>query len=844
MSSQHCRRNESFHSVSAAARPSKRLTKVWSHVHSGPPSSQHEGVEGKACVPVRLTNSVRRKKLAIKSVLAALIPLMFLGNLLQADEPEPVDFERHVAPLLGRLGCNSAACHGAFGGKGDLQLSLFGYSAEMDFDALLSKSDSDHPDESLLLRKPSGDAKHEGGIKFSKDSEEYRVLRQWIVEDNPWKEGSGIVERLIATPSILTFNNFSSEVTSEPFPLKVTAHFADGTSEDVTHLSQFSSRDEGLVKVTAEGNVIPHRQGSASLIVSYSNQYTSVNTIIPFAPAAKPSLYESYNQVDEFINLSLQRLNMPASEISQDEEFLRRLTLDTIGRIPTPDEITRFCSDSDPAKREKKIDALLSDPMHAALWANRMCEITKSKVTDVSEDRLLETKRAQWWHAWFRKRFQDNTPYDQIARDIITATSRGETETKRWLKQEAELVREPLNSWKTKYTDRQGLDLYWQRTGPNGAGFPVEDMAELTASAFTGVRINCARCHKHPFDRWSQDDYASFANIFSEVVYGSSPELNTAIFDELDQRRDAKKRGETPDTLPQIQEVYNSREWGKRVIGSSADVDVSPKPLGGDRLVESSNYRVQFARWLTEKDNPFFAKNFANRVWSVYFGIGIVNPVDDFSIGNPASHPELLDMLADQFKDSDFDVRNLEKSILMSAAYQRSSTPVKLNERDTRNFARQYVRPLLSEMILDSLNVALGCDEQFPGLPTGTLAIELGGDQVGGPADSILKTFGKGERESVCDCDRQIEPDLNQSIFLMVDDFILKKIKHGNIQQLLEQENKPLLNQLYLRLLGRSPNQTEVDIGLDHFETHGNREQAFNDLVWALVNTREFITNH
>lgn len=769
--------------------------------------------------------------------------LLLLGSLLHADEPDAVDFERHVAPLLGRLGCNAAACHGAFGGKGGLQLSLFGYSAEMDYDALLESSDSDHPDESLFLRKPSGSIEHEGGIKFSKDSEEYRVIRQWIINEMPWDEGSGAVKKLSIEPSILTFDQFSTSRENPSIPLKVTAHFVDGSSEDVTHLSRFSSRDEGLVTVDPEGQVSPVRQGSTSLVVSYSNAYTSVETIIPFTTNVALDSFDSFNQVDQFVNLKLQRLNMPASEIAGDEEFLRRLTLDTIGRIPLPEEITQFLSDTDPSKRERKIDELLNHPMHAALWANRMCEITKARVNDVSED-ATDTKRAHWWHAWFRKRFLENEPYDQMARDIITATSRGNSETRQWLNDEAKLIRAPLKTWKSEYADRPGLDLFWKRTGPNGTGFPVEDMAELTASAFAGVRMNCARCHKHPFDRWSQDDYASFANIFSEVVYGSSSELNTEIFEELDRRRDAKKRGESIETLPKVKEVYNSQEWGRHVDGSTPESDVRPRPLGGEAFESNSNYRIQFANWLTQKDNPYFAKNFANRVWAVYFGVGIVNPVDDFSIGNPPSHPELLGMLTQQFKNSDFDIRELEKLILMSAAYQRTSTPTQWNEFDTRNFARQYVRPLLSEVILDSLNVALGSEESFPGLPEGSLAIELGGDQIGADANMILKTFGKGERESVCDCDRQVEPDLNQSMFLMIDEFVLKKIVQGKIQELVKEEDEILLKKLYLRLLGRIPNQDELNIGIEHLKEHENREQAFDDLVWALINTREFITNH
>lgn len=776
-----------------------------------------------------------------KSIVGLFSALTLLSVSCHAQDKSDVDFERHVAPLLGRLGCNAAACHGAFGGKGGLQLSLFGYSAEMDFDALIERSDSDHPDESLFLRKPSG-MPHQGGEKFSTESEIYDTIRQWIAAETPWNPGSGSVRKLVVTPNQLTFNQVSG-VPGEPQPLKVVAEFMDGTKEDVTHLSQFSSRDEGLVTVNDEGQVTAIRPGSTSIIVSYSNQYAAIESTTPFARTREFRSPENYNEIDHFINEKLARLHLPASAISSDEEFLRRLTLDVIGRIPTPQEVESFCDDKASNKREKKIDELLEHPMHAALWANRMCEITKARVDDEAGQGSREIRQAQWWHAWFRKRFADNTPYHQIVYDIITATSRNGVDTQKWLEDEARLIQSPLKNWETPYADRQKLDLYWRRTSADGSGYPTEDMAELTAAAFLGIRINCARCHKHPFDRWSQDDYASFANIFSEVTFGSSTELNTTIFAELDKRREAKKRGEDLGGLPQVREVYNSKDWGKRVSGSSGEADVSPKPLGADRLTTEVDYRDQFADWLTQKENPYFARNFANRVWACYFGTGIVEPVDDFSISNPASHPKLLEMLAKEFADSNFDVRRLEKKILMSAAYQRSSTPLAQNESDKNNFARQYVRPLMAEVILDSLNLALGTEEQFPDLPENTRAIEVGGDRVGSSIDAMLTTFGKGPRESVCECDRQVESDLNQSIFLMIDNLVLEKIKEGEIRSLLKLEDEPLVKRLYLRLLGRLPEQEELAIGIDHLNST-ERETAFDDLVWALLNTREFITNH
>ncbi len=794
-----------------------------------------------------LANPGRLAVLAL--VLAISVPFGLRADETPAmpSRPAAVDFERHVAPLFGRLGCNAAACHGAFDGKGGLQLSLFGYSSKMDFQNLWDRIDREDPADSLVLRKPTGQYDHEGGVRFEVDSEPYQTICRWIEEGADWREGSGKVQQLIVEPPQLVFDGSSSADKRESKSLTVTAQFVDGSREDVTELCQFTSRDEGIATVAPTGCVTPERVGDTSIIVSYSNAFAVTIILIPYpeSPCRIASNGEaSFDPIDARIEEKLNKLNISPSPISGDEEFLRRITIDTIGTVPSPQEVLHFCHSDDPRKRERKIDELLAHSMHAALWATRMCDITKCDVGSMGEDPKLGRRRAQMWHDWFRKRFVSNTSYAEIVRGVITATSREGLDVIDWMKREEALIQRSRDSFMNDYADRESLDLYWRRVSPDGR-FPLKETAELTAVAFTGVRLSCAQCHKHPFDRWTQNDYAAFANVFSRVVFGSSTEVNVAILAELDRRREAKKEGGTVAPLPRLREVFVSEELGRGIAGSEKGMKVLARAFESEEFDSSGDLRQQFFDWLVEPDNPYFARSFVNRVWAVYFGIGIVDPVDDFSVANPPSHPQLLEELARFFRDSHFNIRELEKQVLMSVVYQRSSTPNTSNRYDRRNFARQYVRPLMAEVALDVINKALGTSEDFADdAPRGALAIEVGTNQLSGNAGRILRVLGRGERESICDCDRRNESDLRQFIFTINDESISEKISDGSIREFLELENEPLLKQLYLRILGRHPDHSEIKIGLQHFAESKHRETAFDDLVWGLINTREFITNH
>ena len=433
-----------------------------------------------------------------------------------------VDFERHVAPLFGRLGCNSAACHGAFGGgRGGLQLSLFGFSAKRDYLSLDGRIDKSNVEASLLLRKPSGQEQHEGGLRFAPNSNEYETIQRWINQGAKWQESSGKVTALTVEPPQIVFERSflaSNSATSAELEdnkavtttasIAVTAEFADGTREIVTHLCQFSSRDDGIVVVELSGRIVPTGHGDTSVIVSYGNAFATAPVLVPFSHVETSDrtlvTYEP-NSIDAHIHEKLAKLNLAPSSRSADEEFLRRVMIDTIGAIPTAADVKEFCDDRDPDKREKKIDSLLAHPMHAALWANRMCDVTKCDVGSMGEDQVAAAHRAQMWHDWFRRRFENNASYADIVHGVMTATSREGLDVADWIKQERQLILRCRESFDSDYANRKTLDLYWRRAGADREA-ALKSIAELTAVAFTGVRLNCIQCHKHIHFRslWSR----------------------------------------------------------------------------------------------------------------------------------------------------------------------------------------------------------------------------------------------------------------------------------------------------------------------------------------------------
>jgi hypothetical protein len=755
--------------------------------------------------------------------------------------PATVDFERHVAGLLSRLGCNSAACHGSFQGKGGFRLSLFGQSPELDYKALQGgRIDTDSPDQSLLLLKPSGREKHGGGIRMGEDSWEYELVRRWIAGGAKRTVGRGTVERLEIEPS-----DAPPLAVGQSVAVRVRAHFADGDEEDVTRLAEFRSRDESVALIDASGQAIARGAGQATIVVAYRGAFASTSLVVPYAAGPLPEPQQrGGNWIDEELDANLTLLGLTKSPPAADEEFLRRATLDVLGILPAPEEVRRFVADVDPHKRTKAIDALLAHPRRDALWATKMCDITACNVAAMESPEEARPKRAKMWHDWFRRRFADNRPYDEIVRGVLLATSRDDQPIETWIDQEVALQQAAVQGFESNYAERPTLDLFWRRTGEGGQA-AVEDMAELTAAAFLGLRLHCARCHQHPYDRWSQADFAGYANVFARIEFGSSTDLRTAMNQRLESRRLARQQGQTPPELPRVQEVFVGQRMRPLTDAAAAAL---PKAPGGPVLPDDEDPRHALFGWMRKPDNPYFARCFVNRVWAKYFGAGLVEPVDDFSPANPPRHPRLLDRLVEEFVTSGYDIAHLERLILSSQAYQRSAAPTGNNAADQHRLARAPVRPLLAETLVDSLNAALEATDDFGAdVPAGSQAIELAPNRFADPqVNELFRVLGRGDRKSLCDCDRLTGPTLRQPLLLMSDPRVLAKIRGGRLARLLR-EQKPdeqIVEEFYLATLSRWPEADEREFMLDHVAASEDRAEGLFDIVWALVNSREFLTNH
>jgi hypothetical protein len=758
---------------------------------------------------------------------------------------DQVDFERHVTGLLGRSGCSAGACHGSFQGKGGLYLSLFGYSPEKDHLAFTREGmgrriNPVDPDQSLLLLKATGQVPHGGGKRFDKGSWQYNVFREWIAQGAKRTPGSGNVAKTEVTPRDHLFSR-----ADEKHQLKVLVQFTDGTKADMTPFCDFRVNDDYVAEVTPEGVVKGLRPGHTAVVVSYRGNVLAAQALVP-ADNGKgfkyPRLPEA-NYIDREVFAKLKKLNIVPSDRSSDAEFLRRVYIDAIGSLPTPEEARAFIKDKDPNKRERKIDELLEHPLHAALWATKFSDITGNNVDTMEQPVNLRPKRAKMWHDWFRKRIAENMPYDRIVKGVLCSTSRDGLPPEDWVKQVEEIDTAAGKGFDTPYAERDSLDLFWRRNN-----FTLEQMGEHTAAAFMGVRLECAQCHKHPFDRWTQADYRGYANVFAQVRLGSSPEANAILKKINDERRAQSDKKRPP--LPPLREVFVDARPARTLSHPDNNSQLKPKALGGPEFEYKDDPREGLFKWLVEPDNPFFARSFVNRVWAHYFGVGIVDPVDNFSVANPPSNERLLDALAKDFIESGYDIRKLEKRVLMSNTYQLSAIPNSTNRQDRNNFARSYPRRMMAEVVVDVLNSALGVSEDFsrsPDVPPGSKCIEIATNRPqSGTLAYVFRIFGRPPRSLTCDCERAAEPALPQTLFLMTDDTLMGKLQKGRLGKLLSEkkEDAEILEELYLATLTRFPTEGEKRWLLDHIEQKSDRKAAFTDVLWALINSQEFVLNH
>lgn len=775
-------------------------------------------------------------------------------QLPSGERLKEVDFERHIMGLLSKSGCNNGSCHGSFQGKNGFRLSLFGLEPDKDHKALTREQlgrriNVGDPDSSLLLQKAAGLTSHDGGARFSKDSWQYNVFREWIRKGAYWKKGSGEVKSIELQPK-----EYILIPAGESIRIKVTATYSDNSKEDITPFAEYRIQDDAVAQIDLTGKLTTKRPGDSGFVVLYRGQVASARILVPI-PTEKDFVYpkiEQVNSIDKEVQDKLRMLNVIPSNKASDAEFLRRVTIDTTGNLPTPDEVRKFLADPSSNKRERKIDELLKHPLHAAVWATKFSDITGNNTTALEQPAEWQTRKSQMWHEWLRKRFLENMPYDQIVKGILTASSREGLTPEAYIELVRKIDEAAAKNDYSEYAKRQTLDLFWRRQQQ----VPSNEWGEKVAAAFLGVRLECAQCHKHPTDRWTQVDYRSFANIFSGVTSTgfSSPETQKLVAAENTARREkamATNAKVNNNQINLVREMYlTARVPPKNLFGHPETGATLPlKALGGPEL-KGTDPREELFNWMVSPENPFFARSFVNRVWAHYFGVGLVDPVDDFSLANPPVNSRLLDLLAKDFIESRFDIRKLERQILMSRTYQTSYLPNETNRFDKNNFAKSYVRPMMAEFVVDVLNGATGTTQNYgKEIPEGARMVEVGASRVqDANLAFILRVFGRPPRTTACDCERASEPALPQTLFRMTDQSVLRRLTdpNGRLMKLLKEkkDDNEVFEELVLATLSRFPTEAEKENFKKHRAETKDRTSAFIDTLWALINTREFILQH
>jgi len=661
---------------------------------------------------------------------------------------------------------------------------LLGFEPREDYEYLVKEGRGRRlfpaaPDRSLLLLKAIAALPHGGGHRLSSDSPSYRLLRRWIEQGMPYGNPEDpVVTHVEVFPKEQLMEREGSQ------QLVVVAHYSDGSTEDVTRTTAFDSNDTEMASVSETGLVTTSQlTGSVAVMARYQGHVGVFRATIPLGVPVD-SLPEPKNFIDELVFAKLKALGLPASDLADDSAFLRRITVDVAGRLPTLEETNQFLADSDPQKREKWIDRLLASADYAECFANKWNAILRNKRrSDVD-------KRATYaFHDWLRSSLYENKPYDQIVREVLTATG--------------EPGKNPPVAWYREVSD---------------ASAQVEDTAQL----FLGLRIQCARCHHHPFEKWSQQDYYGFQAFFSQVGRKKGPVNN-------------------------MDRVYHRRGVAQAQNPKTGQM-VKPTGLGAEplELTPDEDPRHMLVDWMSARDNPFFAPALVNRYWKHFFGRGLVDPEDDMRVTNPASNPDLLHALAGDFIAHDFDLKHLVRTICNSQVYQLSAEPNPYNAEDKQNFSRYYPRRLNAEVLLDAINQLTGSTTRFNGMPDGTRAVALPDN---GFDSYFLTVFGKPESSSACECERSGEANLAQSLHLLNSSEIQGKLAAGNgrIAEFVGgtgRSSQEKIRDLYLVAFSRQPTADEMSIALSHIEKHENPRTAYEDLVWVLINTKEFLFNH
>lgn len=897
---------------------------------------------------------------------ASVLPELSTRFATGSETSEIPDFQKHISPLMGRLGCNGRSCHGSFQGRGGFMLSLFGYDFEADHKAMMEadsgRIDTADIDESLVLAKPIDEDMHEGGKRFDKAGWEYRVLRAWIAGGAKYDaKQRKMLDRLEVGPAEILFDKDQQTVS-----LRAVAHWEDGTQEEVTGLCRFHTNDDAIADIDETGIVSSTGTGDTHVVVSYDNAVVPVAVLRPVSDRsgdAYPQL-TARTEIDRLIANKLQKLGIIPSEVCTDAEFLRRASLDIAGTLPTVGQVEAFLTDTNPDKRQQKIDELLGSAGYAAWWTTRFCDWTGNSDAQLNNVSPVRQAPAQHWYEWIHQRIEQNVPYDKMVEGIVVAQSRNEGESYR------DYCEAMSAACRTKemddFADRPGLTYFWARRNFR----QTEDRAIGFAYSFLGIRIQCAQCHKHPFDQWSKQDFDDFKNLFQSVTLSQKPrdaedlKQYEAMMEGMDTdlkgnqlRKELLKEFQNGAVIPFPEIVERPIRSGSKTVRKKGkktqQIEEAPsaKLLGGDYVKSNELPREKLMQWLRSPENPYFAKAIVNRVWANYFGVGIVDPVDDLNLANPPSNAPLMDYLADGFVESGYDLKWLHRTIVDSDAYQRSWQTNETNALDKRNFSHFQPRRLPAETLVDAILVATANNKTAAELCSSrdgrAMAIAASSPRGGGRGSSAyaLQVFGRSIRESNCDCDRSEDPNLLQTVYLQNDEDIadrlydrngwladqmkqlgqpmpagaasfdknkqrlqanlqrqvasmkkrknelqktlaqlkqdksqseeLRKTKASRIElqiagvdkrikalrdnqadggdaksspssgkKIDDQQLTDLIKQAYLRTVARYPEPQELDSSLAYIASGDSVASGVGDILWALINTKEFVLNH
>lgn len=699
------------------------------------------------------------------------------------DKPLTPRFVTDIMPVLTKAGCNSGACHGAGAGKGGMKLSLLGYDPDADFEIITRGAGARRvspaqPENSLLLRKPTFTVNHKGGQRFTTRSTEYRLIRDWIAADMPGptpKEPKLIGLEVIPTARTMRIGQKQQ--------FTIWAKYKDGSRRDTTGQTLFSASDESVAGVTTGGEAKVNGPGEGAVIARYQGLVSTGRVISPFkSPIMRSSeFYRNAGKLDTLVSRKLDSLGLKPSPKCSDSDFLRRAYLDVIGVTPSPDEARAFLADIDPLKRDKLIQMLLNRPEYADYWTLRWGDILRCSRTNLGDKGMASL------NSWIHDSVESNKRWDQFARELLLAQG-------------------------SSYTNG-AANYYRSATSPQA-------LTEATSQIFLGVRIECAKCHNHPYERWTQNQYYQMSAFFARL--GNKP---------------GERTGENVLFLAKAGEVRHPKTQ-KEVAPTALDAEPVPADFKGDR-------RAVLVDWLTSSKNPYFAHELVNRLWKHFMGRGLVEPVDDMRATNPPSNSALFDALSDDFTGHGFDLKYLIGAIMRTEAYQRAPEPVFGNERDTRFYSHYPFKRIDAEPLMDAISSATGVWDKFDGYPAGMRATQLPDTAV---SSYFLDLFGRPARNIVCECERSDDPSLGQILHLMNDKAINAKIadKTGRVAKLIvaKASNDRILEDLYLSVYSRFPTIAERKQGVKALVDSKNLNQSVEDILWALLNSKEFVFNH